>query len=109
MATATATQTQHQSNGVTTNEAIKSTPMVVEAKLTSGIFKGKMVDLTIAPDGSAIHMSDPKITPEEREAWDWLMQVTRDTVATAEALRAQNEKSKETMKLIRSRLNEEKA
>ena len=105
---ATATQTQRQPNGATTHEVAKSAPMVVEAKLTSGIFKGKMVDLTIAPDGSAIHMSDPKITPQEREAWDWLMQITRDTVATAEALRAQTEQSKETMKLIRSRLNEEK-
>lgn len=101
MATATATQTQH--NGTLTRETAPET-MMVEAQITSGIFKGKMVDLTIASDGSSIHMGDPKITPEEREAWDWMMQAARNAVETARELRVQNEESIQTMRRIRERL-----
>lgn len=103
MATATATQTQH--NGATIRETAPET-MTVEAEITSGIFKGKMVDLTFSSDGSNAHMSDPKITPEEREAWDWMMQATRNAVETARELRVQNEESIQTMRRIRERLEE---
>ena len=92
MATATATQTKP--NGATMHEVEEPEMMVVEAQIASGIFKGKMVDLTIDSDGSAVHMSDPKITPEEREAWDWLMQITKNAVESAKALQKQTERSR---------------
>lgn len=110
MATATATKIKTTRNGTSTREAkpkqveAKPEAMKVEAELKSGIFKGKMVDLTISPDGSITHMSDPKITSEEREAWDWMMQATRDAVASAQALREQNVKSMEITERILKRL-----
>lgn len=104
MATATATKTTR--NGTSTHKA-KPETMTVEAELKSGIFKGKMVDLTISPEGSITHMSDPKITPEEREAWDWMMQATRDAVASAQALREQNKRSRKITDEILNRLRSE--
>ena len=104
MATATATKTQL--NGPSTHKT-QPEEIKVEAELKSGIFKGKMVDLTMTTDGIVTHMSDPKITPEEREAWDWFMQATRDAVASAQALREQNVKSMEITERILNRLSGE--
>ncbi len=111
MATATATKIKTTRNNTSTRKTkpqkveAKPEAVTVEAELKSGIFEGKMVDLTIAPDGSITHMSDPKITSEEREAWDWMMQATRDVVASAQALREQNARSMEITERILKRLN----
>ena len=110
MATATATEIEGTSNRKSTRKAkletVEEKPeaITMEAELKSGIFKGKMVDLTISPDGSITHMSDPKITSEEREAWDWMMQATRDAVASAQSLREQNVRSMEITERILKRL-----
>lgn len=110
MATATATKIKTTRNGTSAREAkperaeAQPETMTMEAEITSGIFKGKMVDLTFSSDGSNAHMSDPKLTPEERVAWDAMMQACREAVETARELNEQNVESIKLMKQIQARL-----
>jgi hypothetical protein len=90
MATATATQTQR--NGATAHE---TSPETMEAVITSGLLKGKIVQLTEAPNG-AFSMGEPQLTPEEVEVLEAVVEASKKAEATAiRAGKLRNASSKE--------------
>lgn len=105
MATATATKTTH--NGSTSRKITPQT-ITVEAVISEGLLEGKRVDLTFAPDGSLLGMSDPKLTPEELEAWDELMAVSKRAENSALRLQKTVDKLNTTLESVEEFLNEDR-
>ena len=108
MATATASAPPAQRNGVTIPETAKAA-LTMEAEITSGFFKGKNLDVTFAPDGSIVGVSDPKLTPEEHEAWNELMSVSKGAEQSALELRTSVDKLNGTLERVESFLAEGEA
>ena len=105
MATATATAPPVQRNGATLPETAKAA-LTMEAEITSGFFKGKNMDVTFAPDGSIVGVSDPKLTPEEHEAWNELMSVSEGMEQSASELQASVDKLNQTLERVEAFLVE---
>ena len=61
-------------------------PEKVDAVFIGFPFEGKKTTLTLAFDGSVMDATDPELTPEEREAWDELMEISKRTEATAKRI-----------------------
>lgn len=106
MATATAIQTPH--NGTTTLEAEATATETMEAVITSGLLKGKTVNLTMMPDGS-LDMSEPELTSEEREAWDELMEVSKHAEKSALELQESVDKLNATLERVEAFLTRNEA
>ena len=58
-------------------------PEKVEAVFVGFPFQGKKTLLTLAFDGSVMDATDPELTPEEREAWDEMIEASKRAEATA--------------------------
>ena len=74
-----ATATQTQPNGATMHETATET---MEAVITSGSLKNKVVNLTMAPNGT-LQMNEPELSPEEREVLQAVVEASKKAEATA--------------------------
>ena len=78
-------------------------PEKVEAVFVGFPFQGKKTMLTLASDGSVMDATDPELTPEEREAWDGLMDATKKAEASARSLLKSTDKLSVTLDRISER------
>lgn len=76
-------------------------PEKVEAVFTGFPFQGKKTMLTLAFDGSVIDATDPELDSEEKEAWDGLMEASRQAEVSARALRDSTDNLSETLRELR--------
>ena len=74
-----ATATQTQPNGATIHEMASET---VEAVITSGLLRNKVVNLTMAPNGT-LQVNEPELTPEEMNVLEAVVEASKKAEATA--------------------------
>ena len=74
-----ATATQTQINGAS---ALQTEPAIMEAVIISGELHGKIVNVTKTPDG-AFNLGEPKLTPEELEVLEAVVEASKKAEATA--------------------------